>query len=162
MIMSEVWHQKPMRVQYKDTDQMGVVHHGNYIIWFEVGRTEWMRHFGMAYHRLEEAGVLLPVTDVNISYRKSARFDDCISIFTKIKKYSPVRLEFAYEARKISEEDFNQSTEDYAAAPFGELLAKGTTTHMWVNQEWKPVRLNKANPDVYAIVQNNCKLPDEK
>lgn len=160
--MSKVWHQMQMRVQYKDTDQMGVVHHGNYIIWFEVGRTEWMRHFGMSYHSLEEAGVLLPITDVNVSYKKSARFDDCVAVFTKIKNYSPVRLEFAYEARKIKEEDFNQNKGVQVEVPFGELLAKGTTMHMWVNQEWKPVRMNKINPDVYAIVQNNCNFPDKK
>ncbi|GAB3804463.1 acyl-CoA thioesterase [Virgibacillus kimchii] len=153
--MSGAWHQKLMRVQYKDTDQMGVVHHGNYIIWFEVGRTEWMRHFGMAYHQLEEAGLLLPVVDVNVQYKKSARFDDCVAVFTKIANHSPVRLEFAYEARKISEEDFSQMRDGHADKPFGELLAKGLTKHMWVNGNWKPVKINKVDPDIYTIVQNS-------
>src|SRR5690625_3261480 len=76
------WHQENMRVQYKDTDQMGVVHHVNYVIWFEVGRSEWMSHFGMTYSELEEQGLLLPVMDVQVQYKASARYDDCVSIFT--------------------------------------------------------------------------------
>ncbi|MFA1822323.1 acyl-CoA thioesterase [Virgibacillus oceani] len=152
--MSGAWHQKLMRVQYKDTDQMGVVHHGNYIIWFEVGRTEWMRHFGMAYHQLEEAGLLLPVADVNVNYKESARFDDCVAVFTRIANYSPIRLEFEYETRKISEGDFSQIWDGQADQPFGELLAKGLTKHMWVDRKWKPVRINKVNPEIYTIVQN--------
>ena len=152
--MSKAWHQQNMRVQYKETDQMGIVHHGNYVIWFEVGRTEWMRHYGMAYDVMEESGLLLPVIDVNINYKKSAKFDDCFAVFTSIANFSPVRLEFQYEARKISEEDFKHGGGCGTAEPFGELLAKGSTKHMWVNQEWKPVRMNKAAPDIYEIVQN--------
>lgn len=153
--MTEAWHQENMRVQYKDTDQMGIVHHGNYIIWFEVGRTEWMRHYGIAYRKMEDSGLLLPVIDVNIHYEKSARFDDCIAIFTKIANYSPVRLEFAYEARKINEEEFLRRKErKEIVEPFGDLIAKGSTRHMWVNQEWKPSRINKTAPEVYTILQN--------
>lgn len=152
--MAEAWHQHYMRVQYKDTDRMGVVHHGNYVTWFEIGRTEWMRHYGMAYHKMEDRGLLLPVMDVNVTYKKSAQFDDCVVIFTKNANYSPVRLEFEYEARKISEEEFVRSGEREIAEPFGELLAKGSTMHMWVNSEWKPARVNKAAPEVYSILQN--------
>lgn len=152
--MTEVWHQKKMRVQYKDTDQMGIVHHGNYITWFEVGRTEWMRHYGMSYHKMEEFGLLLPVMDVNVTYKKSALFDDCVSIFTKMATFSPVRLEFHYEARKISDEVYNQQDTTDIAEPFGELLATGATKHMWVNQKWKPVRMNKTAPGVYKLLEN--------
>lgn len=152
--MAEIWHQHHMRAQYKDTDQMGIVHHGNYVTWFEVGRTEWMRHYGMAYSKMEDMGLLLPVMDVNVTYKKSARFDDCVAIFTKIANYSRVRLEFQYEARKISEEEFARSEERETVKPFGELLAKGSTMHMWVNQEWKPARINKVAPEVYAVLQN--------
>lgn len=146
------WHQENIRVQYKDTDQMGVVHHGNYVIWFEVGRTEWMRHFGMTYSELEEQGLLLPVMDVQVQYKASARYDDCVAIFTSIAEASPVRLVFQYEARKISEEAFAKGLPE-VEEPFGELLAKGSTMHMWVNSEWKPARMNKVAPDIYAIVQ---------
>lgn len=152
--MSEVWHQHKMRVQYKDTDRMGVVHHGNYITWFEVGRTEWMRHYGMNYYKMEEQGLLLPVLHAEVDYKKSAHFDDCVVIYSKVATYSPVRLEFHYEARKITEEEYKQMDTMTTAEPFGELLAKGSTKHMWVNPEWKPVRLNKVAPESYDALQN--------
>ncbi|ASK62151.1 thioesterase [Virgibacillus phasianinus] len=155
--MTESWHQEKMRVQYKDTDQMGIVHHGNYVTWFEVGRTEWMRHYGMAYSKMEASGLLLPVLDVNVTYKKPARYDDCIAIFTKIASYSPVRLEFEYEARRIGEEEFKQDGEQEVVEPVGELLAKGSTMHMWVNPEWKPARINRVAQEVYAILQNQGK-----
>ncbi|KKE80402.1 acyl-CoA thioesterase [Oceanobacillus caeni] len=150
--MTDRWHQENMRVQYKDTDQMGVVHHGNYVTWFEVSRTEWIRHYGFAYSKMEEYGVLLPVLDVNIQYKKSAHYDDCVAVFSKVTKYSPVRIEFYYEVRKISEEEFAQEKGE-TMEPFGELLAKGTTKHMWVNQEWKPVRMNKVAPEIYEVLE---------
>ncbi|HLR63374.1 MAG TPA: thioesterase family protein [Lentibacillus sp.] len=154
--MTHMWHQTNFRVPYKDTDRMGVVHHGNYITWFENARTECMRHYGLTYSKVESLGFLLPVLDVNVTYKKSARYDDCIAIFTRASSYSPVKLEFAYEARKISEEEFlhGKGNEAEAEEPFGELLAKGTTMHMWVNQEWKPARMDKAAPEVYAVIQN--------
>lgn len=152
--MTEAWHQHNMRVQYKDTDKMGVVHHGNYVTWFEIARVEWMRHYEMDYHKLEESGFLLPVLGVNIEYNKSARFDDCVALFAKVTNYSPVRLEFYYEARKISEEEFSQRSN--GREPFGELLAKGTTKHMWVNEDWKPARMNKVAPEMYKILEKIC------
>ncbi|MFD1038447.1 acyl-CoA thioesterase [Virgibacillus byunsanensis] len=152
--MTEAWQLEKMRVQYKDTDQMGIVHHGNYVTWFEVGRTEWMRNYGIAYKKMENLGLLLPVIDVNVNYKKSAHFDDCIAIFTKISNLSPVRLEFLYEARKISEKEFKQTVKKEAIEPFGELLAKGSTMHMWVNQKWKPARINKEAPEVYTALQS--------
>jgi acyl-CoA thioester hydrolase len=134
---------------------MGVVHHGNYVTWFEVGRTEWMRHKGMSYSEIEDQGLLLPVMDVHVNYKSSAKYDDCVAVFTKIADASPVRLEFAYEVRKISEESFTQGSAKEVAEPFGELLTKGSTMHMWVNTEWKPARINKVAPEVYAIVKKS-------
>lgn len=149
--MKEAWYQENYRVPYKDTDQMGIVHHGNYVSWFEVGRTEWMRHYELSYDRMEKLGLLLPVLDVNIQYKKSARFDDCVAIFTKVANFSPVRLEFYYEARKIREDEFARE-KDTEMEPFGELLAKGTTTHMWVNEQWKPTRIDKTQPEIYKLL----------
>ncbi|WP_152658083.1 thioesterase family protein [Oceanobacillus sp. CFH 90083] len=153
--MTQAWHQHKMRVQYKDTDQMGVVHHGNYITWFEVARTEWMRHFDMSYHALEEQGLLLPVLDVNAVYKSSAKFDDLVVLFTRIDEYSPIRLAFAYEARRITEEDWRAYglTSSTVVEPYGELLTTGKTTHMWVNEAWKSVKLRKTHPDLYEQVK---------
>ncbi|MFD1415561.1 acyl-CoA thioesterase [Oceanobacillus jeddahense] len=153
--MTQAWHQHQMRVQYKDTDQMGVVHHGNYITWFEVARTEWMRHFDMSYHAIEEQGLLLPVLDVNAAYKSSARFDDLVVLFTRIEQYSPIRLVFQYEVRRITEEDGITNGLESATVeePYGELLTTGATTHMWVNQAWKPVKLRKTHPELYEKIQ---------
>lgn len=152
--MTEVWHQQKMRVQYKDTDQMGVVHHGNYVTWFEVGRLEWIRHYGMSYQQIEEIGLLLPVVDVHVTYKKSAHFDDCVAIFTKLTALSPVRLEFYYEVRQMSEETFHLLDSSENVEPSGELLAQGETKHMWVNSDWKPARLNRTAPEIYQALEN--------
>lgn len=153
--MTTVWHQTKFRVPYKDTDRMGVVHHGNYITWFENARTECMRHYGLTYSKVESLGLLLPVLDVNVTYKKSSQYDDCVVVFTRATSYSAVRLEFCYEARRITEEAYETLSVNEAEAeePFGELLAKGITKHMWVNHEWKPVRMNKVAPDIYAVLQ---------
>ncbi|HLR54857.1 MAG TPA: thioesterase family protein [Pseudogracilibacillus sp.] len=150
------WHQENLRVQYKDTDQMGVVHHGNYIIWFEIGRTEWMRENGMTYRELEEQGLFLPVLGVDLQYKASAYYDDCVAIFTKIATVSPVRLEFRYEVRKIEEVTFQKQQSQEVNEPFGELLTKGSSTHMWVNTDWKPAKINKIAPSVYSILQKEA------
>ena len=150
------WHQENLRVQYKDTDQMGVVHHGNYIIWFEIGRTEWMRENGITYRELEEQGLFLPVLGVDLQYKASAYYDDCIAIFTKVATASPVRLEFHYEVRKIEEAAFQKQQSQEVNEPSGELLTKGSSTHMWVNTDWKPAKINKIAPSVYSILQNEA------
>ncbi|MFD2209663.1 acyl-CoA thioesterase [Virgibacillus halophilus] len=147
--MKQTWHQEKMRVHYKDTDQMGVVHHANYVTWFEIGRTEAMRQAGMAYSKVEELGLMLPVVDVEASYHKPARYDDQVIIFTSITELSPVRLRFAYEVRKISDE----KQDNTAIEPYGELLTSGTTLHMWVNQKWRPARIDKKAPKIYALLQ---------
>jgi len=147
------WYQENIRVQYKDTDQMGVVHHGNYVTWFEIGRTEWMRHKGMTYSQLENQRLLLPVMDVQLQYKLSAKYDDCVAVFTRVSKASPIRLEFEYEVRRIDEVAFAERGKTESLNPYGELLTKGSSTHMWVNSNWKPTKINKVAPEVYDIVK---------
>jgi len=147
------WHQTNYRVPYKDTDRMGVVHHGNYINWFEMARTECMRHYGVAYSDVEAKGFLLPVLGVECNYKKSATFDDCIAIYTKIADYSPIKLTFSYEARKISEEDFAENHNRIVTEPTGELITTGITKHMWVNQDFKPTRLHRSAPEFYSVLE---------
>lgn len=153
--MSKQWHQHNLRVHYKETDQMGVVHHANYVSWFEIGRTEYMREKGLNYRKIEELGLLLPVLDVNVRYQKPARYDDYVAIFTQLTDFSPVRLKFAYEVRRI---DDTVAHNNYEERPYGELLSTGSTLHMWVNENWRPKRLDKAEPEIYqqlaALVQD--------
>ena len=91
------FHQIEVRVRYSETDQMGVVYHGNYIPYFEIGRVEWLRNKGVSYKSLEESGIALPIVSMTINYKKSARYDDLLIVKTKLKKHSSVKIEFDCE-----------------------------------------------------------------
>ena len=88
-----------IRVRYGETDQMGVVHHGNYALYLEMGRIEWLRKLGISYKTMEENGIMLPVVSMNFNFKKSAIYDDLIYVKTILKKTPTVRLEFDYEIR---------------------------------------------------------------
>lgn len=85
------------RVRYGETDQMGVVYHGNYAQYLEIGRVEWLRGKGISYKKLEEDGVILPVISLQINFKKSAVYDDLITVETLLKKTPSVRIEFDYK-----------------------------------------------------------------
>ena len=109
--------QTQIRVRYGETDQMGVVYHANYASYFEVGRTEWLREYGITYKSMEETGVMLPVISLEIKYKNSAKYDDLLTIKTSIKKLPSARIEFDYEL-------VNES---------GDLLATGSTDLVFVD-----------------------------
>ena len=90
-------HEFYVRVRYAETDQMGVVYHGNYAQYFEMGRVEWLRNLGISYKWMEENGVILPVVSLKLNYKKPARYDDVLRIKTKLKSQSTVKIEFDYE-----------------------------------------------------------------
>jgi acyl-CoA thioester hydrolase len=92
------------RVRYGETDQMGVVYHGNYAQYFEMGRTEWLRKIGFSYKKMEEDGIMLPVISLAINYKKSACYDDLIKVKTKLVKKPGVKIEFEYEILNESDE----------------------------------------------------------
>lgn len=140
--MTPFIHSHRLRVRYGETDQMGVVYHTNYLNWFEVGRTELIRHAGITYRELEEKGVLLPVTDANISYKQPARYDDEVEIRTRVKEISPVRLTFAYEIVRL---------------PDQQLLVLGETMHVFTNTALKPIRLSRTVPDIYDWLDSQHK-----
>ncbi len=86
-----------LRVRYSETDQMGVVYHANYLVWFEVARTDLLRQCGWTYREMEEAGVRLPVIEAQCTYQRPARYDDEIEVRATVRLLSAVRLEFTYE-----------------------------------------------------------------
>jgi len=90
-------HQYQVRVRYSETDQMGVVYHGNYAQYFEMGRVEWLRNLGVSYKWMEENGIMLPVVTLNINYKKPARYDDLLLVKTIFKSQQSVKIEFEYE-----------------------------------------------------------------
>ena len=86
-----------IRVRYGETDQMGVVYHGNYATYFEVARTEWLRNLGVTYKDLENNGIMLPVISLSFNFVKSAKYDDLLTISVFLKKRPLVKIEFDYE-----------------------------------------------------------------
>ncbi|MBW6463950.1 MAG: acyl-CoA thioesterase [Firmicutes bacterium] len=118
-----------IRVRYVETDQMGVAYHANYLVWFEVGRTEMMREIGLPYIEFEKSGLMLPVLKAYCEYKHAAHYDDQLIINTRLSDLQKVRLTFDYEIRRESK-----------------LLARGYTEHAFINQEGKPVALKKFSP----------------
>lgn len=98
------YNETKIRVRYGETDQMGVVYHANYAVYFEVGRTEWLREFGLSYSAMEAEGLMLPVISLSINYKNSARYDDVIKVKTTLKKQPTASIEFDYELRNESDE----------------------------------------------------------
>ena len=90
-------HEVEIRVRYSETDQMGVVYHGSYVPYFEIGRVEWLRNKGISYKSLEESGIALPIVSMHLNYKKPARYDDLLTVKTKFKNYSAVKIEFDCE-----------------------------------------------------------------
>ena len=86
-----------IRVRYGETDQMGVVYHGNYASYFEIARTEWLRNLGVTYKELENKGIMLPVISLFFNFIKSAKYDDVLTITVILKKKPLVKIEFDYE-----------------------------------------------------------------
>lgn len=92
------------RVRYSETDQMGVVYHGNYAQYLEMGRVEWLREFGISYKEMEENGIMLPVISLQVVYKKPAVYDDLITVRTILKKSPTVKIEFDFEIYNEAQE----------------------------------------------------------
>ena len=86
-----------VRVRYAETDQMGVVYHGNYAQYFEIARVEWLRNLGISYRKMEQEGVMLPVVNLSINYRKPAYYDEELIIRTRVAQKPTVKIIFEYE-----------------------------------------------------------------
>jgi acyl-CoA thioester hydrolase len=113
-----------LRVRYAETDRMGVVYYANYLVWFEVARTDWLRETGWSYREMESAGVSLPVIEAHCQYRQPARYDDEIEIRTRAALMSPIRIRFDYE---VVRDDV--------------VLSNGHTEHAAVDGAGRPCRL---------------------
>jgi acyl-CoA thioester hydrolase, YbgC/YbaW family len=153
MSIGDAWRLHPLRVRYQETDQMGVVFHGNYVTWFEIGRTEWIRSAGYDYKTIEAGGLLLPVVDLQCRYALPAKYDDTVLICTRLAESSPLRLTFQSQVRRVEEEQWKAGVAPYGNELPGELLVEGGTKHVWVNASWKPARLSTAMPELYALLQ---------
>jgi len=116
-----------LRVRYAETDQMGVVYHANYFVWFEVGRVEFLRQLGFSYRDIErDDGCAIAVIDARCRYKAPARYDDEIIIRTHLKHIRESVVQFGYELVRAND---------------GEFLAEGDTTHIVVDMEMKKTPL---------------------
>lgn len=128
-----------IKVRYVETDQMGIVHHSNYYPWFEVGRTEFFAQSGMSYGDIEQQGILFPLIESGCVYKEGARYEDELTIRTWIVQLGGVKVTFGYEV--IRDRDSKK-------------LATGKTVHAFVNQDFKPVNIKKANKVVWEKMES--------
>ncbi|HKX19356.1 MAG TPA: thioesterase family protein [bacterium] len=115
-----------IRVRYAETDQMRVAHHAGYLVWFEAGRTEYIRACGRSYAQVEEDGWLLVVIEAHCRYRQPARYDDVLTVRTRLRELGPARLSFGYELVRTAD---------------GVTLADGWTVHAAVDRGGRVRRL---------------------
>ncbi|UBH23381.1 acyl-CoA thioesterase [Macrococcus armenti] len=124
--------EKKIDVRYAETDKMGVVYHANYLVWFEVGRTDFIKKAGFNYQSMEDEGLISPVLDVQVKYKQSVTYPESVIVKTWIDQYSKLKTIYAYEVIK----------ED------GSIAATGKTTHVIIKKgSEKPVRLDRYYPD---------------
>ncbi len=121
-----------LRVRYAETDQMGVVYHANYFVWFEVGRVELLRQLGFSYRDMEQNDqCFIAVVDARCRYKAPARYDDEIVVRTRLKNVRESLVHFGYELLRVGD---------------GVLLAEGETTHIVTDSQMK----TRAIPEKYA------------
>jgi acyl-CoA thioester hydrolase len=125
-----------VRVRYAETDKMGIVYYANYLVWFEVGRTDLLRGSGWTYREMEHGGFSLPVIEARCEYREPARYDDDIEIQTTGELLSPARVKFSYRIVRARDQV---------------LLAEGHTVHASVGGEGRPTRLPARARGIFAV-----------
>ncbi|MDA7025280.1 thioesterase family protein [Bacillus sp. CLL-7-23] len=120
--------------RYSETDQMGIIHHSTYPVWFEVGRTNFLKTAGHSNTDIESRGILLPLYEMNCQFKVPAKFEDELIVETCIKNISRVRVIFSYKVINCSNHT---------------LIATGETMHAWTNHSLKPINIEKVASDIY-------------
>ncbi len=93
------------RAQYHETDQMGIIHHSNYVKWMEEARIRFLEEMGIDYRKLEEDGIISPIVEISVNYKKTLNFDNEVKIGVFVKKYNGVRMELGYEMRNLKDDE---------------------------------------------------------
>ena len=131
------FHETRLRVRYAETDQMGVVYHAHYLVWMEMGRVEYCRARGIRYRDMEEQdGILLAVAEATCRYLSPARYDDEVIVRTRIHKAHRRLVRFEYEMVEANGE---------------RVLARGHTTHLFLDRELKPAKLPKKYHELFGL-----------
>ncbi len=131
------YHNEFIRPRYEETDQMGVIYHGNYITWFEQARSGFFRALGYSYKRLEDEGFWIPVIEVGCKYFAPATYDEEVYVKTSVESYGGVRIQLKYEVYDVATDT---------------LLVEGFTKHATTNKKLKPVSLKKKTPELYNML----------
>ncbi len=138
--MFDEWHETPVRVRYAETDRMGVVYHANYLIWFEIGRTEFCRARGFAYREMEENdNAFLVVAESYCRYKAPAHYDDELLVRTHITELRRRSVRFGYEIVRL---------------PDGPIIAEGETGHVVTDHTGRVISM----PDAYRQLLNSKPL----
>ena len=124
------------KAHYYETDQMGIVHHSNYIRWMEEARIAFMDALGLSYHTVEERGVLIPVLSASCEYKNFVRFDEIVEIYPRVKTFNGIRLTMEYRM-------LEKGT--------GKLCCVGETGHCFTTAQMKPLSLKKQDKEMYDI-----------
>lgn len=119
---------------------MGVVHHSNYAVWFEVGRTALIRKIGLSYSEMEERGLLLPVIDLHCRFNAPARYDEKVCVRTWVGEMRGPKITFCYEVFRAEDEA---------------LLARGETIHFWTDREMKRFNLERREPRLFRLLSEH-------
>lgn len=128
------------KVQYYETDKMGITHHSNYIRWMEEARVDFLDTIGWGYDKLEEEGIVSPVVAAGCTYKKTTTFHDVISISLKVKEYNGIKLKLQYEMK-------NKETQ--------EVVAIGDTEHCFLDKKGRFVSLKKQLPLFDEMLKNS-------
>ena len=121
------------KVQYYETDKMGIVHHSNYIRWMEEARVDFLSQIGWDYDRLESMGIVSPVLAIECKYRISVKFPELISIEVKVSKFDGLKLKLNYDMKNER----------------GDIVCKAHSEHCFLDREGKPLRMKSEYPEFY-------------
>ena len=130
------------KTQYYETDQMGIIHHSNYIRWFEEARTDFLEKLGMGYDKMEAEGIISPVLSVSCEYRTMTHFGETVAVAVALTKYNGVRLELEYTVTN---------------ADSGEVRAVGTSEHCFLDREGNILFLKRSSPEYHKMLDAYAK-----
>lgn len=126
-----------LKARYAETDMMGIIHHSVYPVWYEAARTEFIKMAGMTYTELEKGGIMLPLSELNCKYFRPVKYEDVVTVQTRLSKLSFAKIEFSYRVMLD-----------------GQIMASGSSLHGFVDAKtFRPVSLKKVRPELYEKLQ---------
>lgn len=159
-----------LRVRYNECDSMGITYHARYLDWFAIGRTELLRAAGLSYAHMERSGLLLPVLEVRCRYRASTRYDDVITLETRLLRVSRTRMDFGYRVFLETNEEAdapgvgtgvgNDVGRNPGASPSPRsiLAVEGETFHAFIDARHRPIDVRKRFPEVWDKLERFAAL----